>query len=117
MRDIQMDEPRPDWISIWVVLISVFAFSLLETMLTPVLPQIKTYGACVGAKADAGGRIGLQQQRHRDIRADDRKAGSKHNAAGKTNSGYFEQVQVDQRRALSQFELYPKRSKGEPASK
>ena len=42
MNDIRMDEPRPDWISIWVVLISVFAFSLLETMLTPVLPQIKT---------------------------------------------------------------------------
>lgn len=42
MTDIQMDEPRPDWISIWVVLVSVFAFSLLETMLTPVLPQIKT---------------------------------------------------------------------------
>ena len=42
MRDIQMDEPRPDWISIWVVLISVFAFSLLETMVAPVLPQIKT---------------------------------------------------------------------------
>jgi MFS family permease len=42
MSNIEMDEPRPDWISIWVVLISVFAFSLLETMLTPVLPQIKT---------------------------------------------------------------------------
>ena len=41
MTDIQMDESRPDWISIWVVLVSVFAFSLLETMLTPVLPQIK----------------------------------------------------------------------------